>query len=456
MTDLEPKAQVDVTLTAGPEIDVEIQAGATLKFEMVGSGPQGPRGYPGPEGPQGPEGPAGPQGERGPQGPQGEQGIQGPQGEQGIQGPQGETGPAGPQGQKGDTGDTGETGPQGEQGPKGDAFTYEDFTPEQLAALTGPQGPQGPKGDTGDTGPQGPKGDTGDTGATGATGPAGQRGGEFLGITTAPSSYTTTTGGFTPTYRIALSTVLTQSGADEVFVGDTLVYSYYLYPVGYVDASYAYCGARKNIRGATGAAAGFGTPSASVDANVGTPSVTVTASGSATAKVFDFAFHNLKGEAGETGPAGATGPQGETGPQGPAGPAGPGVPAGGSDGQILFKDGASDHDARWGSAVNVLYSGNKVGQGGTITLADDYTNYDFLIITWITNVDVFTQIIDAAAIESGRNFFTWFANSSVTSGLQSTAYINFTGSTTLKVMQVTYNNSNWTLGIVRVTGIRLH
>lgn len=28
-------------------------------------------------------------------------------------------------------------------GPKGDAFTYEDFTPEQLAALTGPQGPQG-------------------------------------------------------------------------------------------------------------------------------------------------------------------------------------------------------------------------------------------------------------------------------------------------------------------------
>lgn len=40
----------------------------------------------------------------------------------------------------------GEQGPQGEigpQGPQGDAFTYEDFTPEQLAALTGPQGPQG-------------------------------------------------------------------------------------------------------------------------------------------------------------------------------------------------------------------------------------------------------------------------------------------------------------------------
>ena len=32
-------------------------------------------------------------------------------------------------------------------GPKGDAFTYDDFTPEQLAALVGPQGPQGPAGD---------------------------------------------------------------------------------------------------------------------------------------------------------------------------------------------------------------------------------------------------------------------------------------------------------------------
>ena len=31
-------------------------------------------------------------------------------------------------------------------GPKGEPFTYEDFTPEQLAALTGPQGPKGESG----------------------------------------------------------------------------------------------------------------------------------------------------------------------------------------------------------------------------------------------------------------------------------------------------------------------
>ena len=32
------------------------------------------------------------------------------------------------------------------KGEKGDAFTYDDFTPEQLAELVGPQGPQGPAG----------------------------------------------------------------------------------------------------------------------------------------------------------------------------------------------------------------------------------------------------------------------------------------------------------------------
>lgn len=116
-------------------------------------------------------------------------------------------------------------------------------------------------------------------GAKGDTGGAGLRGGKILKTTTAPSSYTTTVGDFTPSYRIDISTVTSQSGSLDVIVGDVIEYSYYLYPVGYVDATYAYTTARQSIRGATGAT----------------------------------------GATGETGAIGATGATGETGATGATG-----------------------------------------------------------------------------------------------------------------------------------------
>ena len=123
-----------------------------------------------------------------------------------------------------------------------------------------------------------PKGDKGDTGATGATGPAGKDGAQGA---TGPTGAT----------------------------------------------------------GPAGAAAGFGTPTASATAVAagGNPTVTVTASGTNTSKVFDFKFGIPRGATGATGPQGPTGPtgpqgpagtngkdgaQGATGPQGPTGPAG--------------------------------------------------------------------------------------------------------------------------------------
>lgn len=80
-------------------------------------------------------------------------------------------------------------------------------------------------------------------------------------------------------------------------------------------------GIPRGATGATGAAAGFGTPTVNNSAagNVGTPSVTITATGANTSKVFNFKFSNLKGATGSQGPKGDKGDKGDTGATGPAG-----------------------------------------------------------------------------------------------------------------------------------------
>ena len=100
-----------------------------------------------------------------------------------LKGERGPQGYPGVQGEKGLKGDTGATGPKGD---KGDAFTYSDFTEEQLAGLKGEKGdtgPQGPKGDTGERGPQGypgVQGERGLKGNTGAQGPQGEKGDSYI------------------------------------------------------------------------------------------------------------------------------------------------------------------------------------------------------------------------------------------------------------------------------------
>lgn len=136
----------------------------------------------------------GAKGDKGDPGAKGETGAKGDKGDKGdaftyddftaeqlaaLKGEKGDTGAPGAKGDPGEKGDPGAKGEQGTKGDKGDPFTYADFTAAQLAALKGEKGDPGTKGDKGDPGPQGaqgPQGEKGETGPQGAQGPKGDKG----------------------------------------------------------------------------------------------------------------------------------------------------------------------------------------------------------------------------------------------------------------------------------------
>ena len=318
-----------VDSTTGNWFKWDAASGAFADTGVAATGPQGeqgPKGDTGEQGPKGDTGATGPKGDTGAtgaQGPKGEKGdtgatgAQGPQGEQGIQGVQGIQGP------KGDTGETGSTGPQGPKGDKGDAFTYDDFTEAQLAALkgdkgdtgergpkgetgdTGPQGPQGDKGDTGDTGPQGPKGDTGETGPqgpqgeqgvkgdTGAVGPQGPQGEQGIqGPKGDTGSGFRVLGYYASKAALDAAHKATAKAGDAYGVGTGEPYDIYIFDG--VTNAFVDNGPLQGAKGDKGDTGAQG-PAGPAGAD-GAP-----------------------GKDGETGPQGPQGEKGDTGPQGPKG-----------------------------------------------------------------------------------------------------------------------------------------
>ena len=118
--------------------------------------------------------------------------------------------------------------------------------------------------------------------------------------------------------------------------------------------------------GPAGTAATITDVTATVDANVGTPTVEVTMGGTAQARTFAFAFKNLKGATGAQGPAGADGTDGAKGDKGDPGEQGPQGPAGDTG-----SPGAAGKDAPTITACEINVSGATVS--GTLTLSDQST-----------------------------------------------------------------------------------
>ena len=268
-------------------------------------------------------------------------------------------------------------GDTGEKGDTGDAFTYSDFTPEQLAGLKGDTGPKGIKGDKGDKGDTGEKGDTGDKGETGATGAKGETG--VKGDTgdtgpagargqTGPKGDTGATGvgtlikGSYNTYEELIATHPTGNATDSYLVNGSLyVWNGNAWEnVGNIKGDKGDAGATgekgntgdkgdtgdtgpQGIKGDTGATGVKGDTGDKGD----TGATGVKRDAGDTGPKGDTGDTGVKGDTGATGATGDTGPKGDTGNTGPKGDTGIG----------------SDEEAGWKLPVDEIRTTNTLPTG---------------------------------------------------------------------------------------------
>ncbi len=211
----------------------------------------------------------------------------------------------------------GEKGDKGDPGAKGDtgaAFTYEDFTAAQLAALKGDKGDKGDpgeKGAQGDKGEPGSKGDKGDPGAAGSPGAKGDKGDPF------------TYADFTEEQLAALKGEKGDKGDNGAQGEKGKAFTY----EDFTEAQLAALKGPKGDQGDKGSQGEKGTPGAAATVVIGTVTTgepgtdaSVENAGTSAAATLNFTIpRGDKGDKGDTGSPGEKGDKGDKGDKGETG-----------------------------------------------------------------------------------------------------------------------------------------
>lgn len=102
----------------------------------------------------------------------------------------------------------------------------------------------------------------------------------------------------------------------------------------------------------------------------------------------------------------------------------------------------------------ILYDSSKMSSG-TLTLSEPYTNFDYLVVSYLINVDSFSKTFDCATIAANPSRFyhgsialhngsAWYASSCL---------FTITDSTHLAVQNYG-NNTNFIAGITKIIGVK--
>ena len=112
------------------------------------------------------------------------------------------------------------------------------------------------------------------------------------------------------------------------------------------------------------------------------------------------------------------------------------------------------------SRTQVLFEGNVSAADEIISLNDDYTKYDFLLVSSMTKKEKWTDVVDVNWLSNQSSVLKCViehSSNAVEGGFQYNCYMTFraTSNTQLKIIDYVKNNVNWGISIRRIVGVKV-